>query len=99
LFRRYLKVVDSCAICGEELNHHRADDAPAYITMLIVGHLVVGGVLFCDEQWPHSSVFLVTGFWLAATVAMSLIILPRAKGAVVAQQWAMGLHGFGAGGD
>ena len=67
--------------------------------MLVVCHLVAGGVLICDEQWPHSPVFLVTGFWLAVTVAMSLIILPRAKGAVVAQQWAMGLHGFGAGED
>ena len=98
LFRSYLKVVNSCTICGEELNHHRADDAPAYLTMLIVGHLVGGGVLF---RGAVAALPLVVDalFWLTATIVMSLIILPRAKGAVVGQQWAMGMHGFGAGGD
>ncbi len=99
LFRGYLKVVTSCQICGEDLSHHRADDAPAYLTMLIVGHVVGGGVLFSEEQWPHSSLVLDALFWLTATIVMSLLILPRAKGAVVGQQWAMCLHGFGAGGD
>src|SRR5947209_17029947 len=37
IFRKYLKVADSCACCGEELHHHRADDAPPYFTILIVG--------------------------------------------------------------
>jgi uncharacterized protein (DUF983 family) len=99
LFRGYLKVVTSCKICGEDLSHQRADDAPAYLTMLIVGHVVGGGVLFSEEQWPHSSLVLDALFWLTATIVMSLLILPRAKGAVVGQQWAMCLHGFGAGGD
>jgi uncharacterized protein (DUF983 family) len=99
LFRTYLKVVNSCKICGEDLSHHRADDAPAYVTMLVVGHLVGGGVLFSEERWPDSSLFLVTGFWLTVTIVMSLLILPRAKGAIVGQQWALCMHGFGAGGD
>src|SRR5215471_19038904 len=29
LFRAYLKVVDRCAVCGEDYSHQRADDAPA----------------------------------------------------------------------
>ncbi len=99
LFRSYLKVANFCPTCGEEFSHHRADDAPAYVTMLIVGHLVAGGILFCEEEWPHSSMVLVALFWVTVTIVMSLIILPRAKGAVVGQQWAMGLHGFGPGGD
>ena len=45
MFRAYLKVVDACPVCGEDLSHQRADDAPAYMTMLIVGHFVVAGVL------------------------------------------------------
>ena len=99
LFRSYLKVVNSCRICGEDLSHHRADDAPAYLTMLIVGHLVGGGVLFSEERWPDSSLVLVTLFWLTATVVTSLLILPRAKGAIVGQQWALCMHGFGSGDD
>ena len=41
----------------------------------------------------------VAAFWLMVTVVASLIILPRAKGAVVGQQWALCMHGFGAEGD
>ena len=32
---------DHCPHCGEALYHQRADDAPAYFVILIVGHLVV----------------------------------------------------------
>jgi uncharacterized protein (DUF983 family) len=99
LFRSYLKVVNTCKVCGEDLSHHRADDAPAYVTMLIVGHLVAAGVLMSDELWPNSSLLWVAVFWLAMTVAASLLILPRAKGAIVGQQWALCMHGFGSGGD
>lgn len=35
LFRKFLKVSDTCNACGEELRHHRADDMPAYIVMSI----------------------------------------------------------------
>lgn len=45
MFWRYLKVAESCPHCGEELHHHRADDAPAYFTIVIVGHIVVSLVL------------------------------------------------------
>jgi uncharacterized protein (DUF983 family) len=95
LFRSYLKVVNTCQICGEDLSHHRADDAPAYITMLIVGHLVGGGVLMTEEWWPRTPLPPVVAFWLMVTIVASLLILPRAKGAVVGQQWALCMHGFG----
>ena len=35
IYRAYLTVNDACPKCGEELHHHRADDAPPYFTMLI----------------------------------------------------------------
>ena len=95
LFRSYLKVVNTCEICGEDLSGHRADDAPAYVTLLIVAHAVGAGILLSDEIWPHSSMLWVIAFWLAVTALASLIILPRAKGAIVGQQWALGMHGFG----
>ena len=95
LFRSYLKVVTVCQICGEDLSHQRADDAPAYVTLLIVAHGVGAGILLSEELWPHSSLLWVCAFWLIVTVVSSLIILPRAKGAVVGQQWALCMHGFG----
>jgi uncharacterized protein (DUF983 family) len=99
LFRSYLKVVNACEICGEDLSPQRADDAPAYLTLLIVAHVVGAGVLLSDEIWPNSSLVWIALFWLTVTVVASLLILPRAKGAVVGQQWAMGMHGFGSEGD
>lgn len=93
LLRRYLKVVDTCPACGEELHHHRADDAPPYFTMLIVGHVVVSLVLFVEityrpPLWVHAAL------WLPLTVALALLLLPRVKGTLVALQWALRMHGF-----
>ena len=41
MFRAFLKVADECPHCGEELHHHRADDFPAYLVIVIVGHILV----------------------------------------------------------
>ena len=82
-------------MCGEDLSHARADDAPAYLTMLVVCHVVGGGVLFSEETWPETPLLLTALFWLTVTIVASLLILPRMKGAVVGQQWALCMHGFG----
>jgi uncharacterized protein (DUF983 family) len=93
LFGRYLKVNDACPACGEALHHHRADDAPPYFTILIVGHVVVGAILpveraFAPPLWLHAVL------WLPLTLVMSLWLLPRIKGAIVGLQWAFYMHGF-----
>lgn len=93
VFRAYLKVVDRCDACGEDLSHQRADDAPAYFTMVIVGHIVVGGVLILErsvapEIWVHMVL------WLPLTVGLSLTLLPMVKGGLVGLQWALRMHGF-----
>jgi len=94
MFRAYLKVVDRCASCGEELHHHRADDAPPYFTILIVAHIIVGGVLSLEQLVaPPDWVQIV--IWLPATLLLSLALLPRVKGALVGLQWALRMHGFG----
>src|SRR5262245_55856230 len=41
LFHRFLKVIDHCEGCGEALHHQRADDFPAYLVIVIVGHTLV----------------------------------------------------------
>jgi uncharacterized protein (DUF983 family) len=94
LYGRYLKVADSCPACAEELHHHRADDAPPYFTILIVGHLVVASVMFTEEYF-HPSYWLHIAMWFPLTIGLSLWILPRVKGALVGLQWALRMHGFG----
>lgn len=95
MLRGYLKVRDNCPVCGEELHHHRADDGPAYMTILIVGHLLAPILLFTYTKWRPEPVVMAVGFTIG-TVALSLYLLPRLKGALVALQWANRMHGFGA---
>ncbi|MFD1881053.1 DUF983 domain-containing protein [Paracoccus pacificus] len=90
---RYLKVVDSCPACGEELHHQRADDGPAYLTVLFVSHLLGPAILAVFIAWRPDPVTMLLGFSFAA-VALSLLLLPRVKGAMVGLQWARRMHGF-----
>jgi uncharacterized protein (DUF983 family) len=94
LFRAYLKVADRCPACGEELHHHRADDAPPYFTILIVAHIVVGGVLVLEQAFAPAE-WMQAAIWLPLTVLLCVLILPRVKGALVGLQWALRMHGFG----
>ncbi|RBP13774.1 uncharacterized protein (DUF983 family) [Roseiarcus fermentans] len=95
LFRGYLALDTTCRVCGEDLSHARADDAPAYLTLLIVCHVAGAGILMSDDVWPGASLTATILVWLAVATATSLALLPRMKGAVVGSQWALGMHGFG----
>jgi uncharacterized protein (DUF983 family) len=93
MFKRYLKVSDHCPACAEALHHHRADDAPPYFTIIIVGHIVVGLVLAVEMAY-RPPLWLHAALWLPLTVLLALAILPPIKGALVGLQWALLMHGF-----
>ncbi len=94
LLHSYVKVNDACPSCAEPMHHHRADDMPPYATILIVGHIIIPMVLMAEQAWaPATWVHWVV--WIPLTVLMSLFLLPRIKGAVIALQWANRMHGFG----
>ena len=93
MFRAYLKVADTCDVCGENLSHHRADDFPPYIAIMIVGHVLVGLMLHMEMTWHVSpAVYLYTLVPLA--IILPLTMLPSIKGAIVGLQWAARMHGF-----
>jgi uncharacterized protein (DUF983 family) len=94
LFTGYLKVNDCCASCGEDLHHHRADDGPAYLTILIVGHLMAPLIMWAFVTFRPDPLVMSSVFALGC-IALSLFLLPRLKGVVVAIQWAKRMHGFG----
>jgi uncharacterized protein (DUF983 family) len=94
MFHAYLKVSDECPACGEELHHHRADDMPPYVTMLIAGHFVVGGLIAAQEFWPGFPDWGHMIVWPAVAALLCLWLLPIVKGALVAYQWALRMHGF-----
>ncbi|MCV2881390.1 DUF983 domain-containing protein [Actibacterium sp. XHP0104] len=93
LLRGYLKVRESCPVCHEELHHQRADDGPAYMTILVVGHLMAPLILWVFTAYRPDPLILATVFSVGC-VALSLYLLPRFKGAFVALQWAKRMHGF-----
>lgn len=93
LFASYLKSVPACARCDEELHHHRADDAPPYFTIAIVGHVIVWLVLSL-EMTMAPPLWLQFAMWLPAAVALSLLLLAPIKGAIIGLQWALRMHGF-----
>ena len=93
MLRGYLKVRDACPVCGEALGGHRADDGPAYLTILIVGHLMAPLILWAYVTYRPEPLTLATIFSVGCVVT-SLYLLPRLKGMIVAIQWAMRMHGF-----
>lgn len=96
LLRNYLKVREDCAVCGLDFRPARADDGPAYLTILIVGHLMAPILMYVFTTYRPEPMILATIFSVG-TVALSLFLLPRLKGVVIGIQWAKRMHGFGAG--
>lgn len=93
MFRAFLKVVDLCPGCGEELHHHRADDFPAYLVILIVGHVLVPLVLLAEQAYALPLAAHLA-LWIPATLLMTVGLLQPTKGSIVALQWHAGMHGF-----
>lgn len=94
LFWRFVKPVDRCEVCGEDLSHQRADDLPAYLDVVVVGHLVVGAFVMVESvttwpTWAHMAV------WTPLTLLLAILFLQPLKGAVIGLQWALYMHGFG----
>ncbi|MFG1462873.1 DUF983 domain-containing protein [Xanthobacter sp. DSM 24535] len=93
MFSSYLTVLEACPVCDEELHHHRADDAPPYAVIFVVGHIVVPLLVLVEEIFrPAVWIHLVT--FLPLTLALSLALLPVLKGALIALQWSRRMHGF-----
>ena len=93
LFKAFLKVGDSCTTCGLDYTPHRADDLPAYLVIIIVGHIVVPVVLWIETNYSPA-IWLQMSIYLPFTFISSLLLLQPVKGAVVGFQWALRMHGF-----
>lgn len=102
LFARYIRTRDVCAVCDLDLTGHRADDAPPYLTIMIVGHLAIPLAL-ASKQLFDPPLALQFAVWLPIMIVASALLLPVTKGAMVGLQWAHRMHGFeahdGAGDD
>jgi uncharacterized protein (DUF983 family) len=93
LFRAFLKVDGCCSACGQDFTAHRADDLPAYLVIVIVGHIVVPLALMIETNYSPP-VALQLAIYLPLTLVAALVLLQPVKGAVVGIQWALRMHGF-----
>jgi uncharacterized protein (DUF983 family) len=93
LYRKYLKLNESCPECGLDLSEARADDFPPYIAIFIVGHVLVGWMLHAEMSGPVNPMLYVWTM-IPAAIILPLLMLPSIKGAVVGLQWANYMHGF-----
>ncbi len=88
LFRKYLKVEETCPVCGHDNAQYPAADGPAYFTILIMGHLFVAPLVLFPFLFKLPPVW-VAAVLVPAVVIIALLILPRVKGAVIGLMWAL----------
>ena len=93
LFGRFLKVADHCEVCGEDFTPQRADDFPAYLVIVVVGHIVVPALLSVEMTYAPPA-WLQLLIWLPVTLFSALALLQPTKGAIVGLQWQTGMHDF-----
>lgn len=98
LFDGYLAVHHECPNCNEALHHQRADDGPAWATLVVTGHLLAPLMLLMWDLWQPSPIVMASTLSVFL-VAVSLFLLPRFKGAFIGLQWSRRMHGFGAEAD
>lgn len=93
LFRAFLKPVAQCGRCGQDWSHQRADDFPAYAALFITGHLVAPLALHLARDGRVSTA-MAAAIILPVTAALAIGLLQPCKGAIIALQWRMAMHGF-----
>ncbi len=86
MFCGYLSVSPACRRCGLAFEAIRSDDIAPYFTVLIVGHLIVP-LLLIVEQRAAPPVELMLAIFLPLTLALTLMLLPFVKGAVMGAIW------------
>lgn len=91
LFWRYLKVNGRCEVCDHDLARYPADDGPAYLTILLVGHLIVAPLLFFPIIWRSNPAYSLPLILIPLAV-FTLVLLPRIKGGWIGMMYALGVR-------
>jgi uncharacterized protein (DUF983 family) len=93
LFTSYLRPIDSCHLCSQDWTPQQADDFPAYVAIILTGHIMAPIIIALVSRsmlpmWANVAVIISL-----ALILLGAILQP-AKGAIIAFQWWMGMHGF-----
>lgn len=90
LFRGFLKVRETCEVCGHDNSAYPSDDAPPYLTLVLVGHVILPLVFWSDRAW-EPAMWVQFAIWLPLLAAITVATLPFMKGAVIGFAWATGV--------
>jgi uncharacterized protein (DUF983 family) len=90
LFSRFLKVSEHCDACGADNTIYPSDDAPPYLTLVLVGHVFIPLIFCMDRAWTPA-LWIMFALWLPLIAAVTIAALPAMKGAVVGFAWATGV--------
>ena len=93
LFHRFLKPVATCPRCRQDWTHQQADDFPAYVSILLTGH-IMAPIIIALIQNTALSLAALAAIILSSMLALMIGFLQPAKGAIIALQWWFGMHGF-----
>lgn len=93
LFARYLKPADRCSMCSQDWTPQQADDFPAYLSILVTGHLLAP-VIIALVNHVDVPTWLLMALVLTLAAGTMIALLQPAKGAIIAMQWWLGMHGF-----
>ena len=95
LFARGLRTVSHCPSCGQDWSAQRADDFPAYLVILVLGHVLVPLMVMANGWWDWP-LGLQMALWPALAGGLAVALIRPAKGAVIGAQWALRMGGFAA---
>jgi len=86
LFHGYIRQVETCSHCAENLGQYRADDGPSWLSVLLTGPIAmpVTFVLLARTGLPA---WLTTGLAMMFAIFIVLTLLPRMKGLFIALLW------------
>ncbi len=88
LLKSYFALCERCAGCGMALGDLRADDGPAWATILLTGHVMAPLLLIASRA--NAPDWVLYGMLPASALLLALFLLPRAKGAFAALTWTFG---------
>jgi uncharacterized protein (DUF983 family) len=90
LFSGFLKVSEHCEVCGLDNTIYPSDDAPPYLTLLLVGHLMIPIMFWLDRAW-EPAMWVQFAIWLPLITVITIAALPYMKGSVIGFAWATGV--------
>ncbi len=82
----YVKQLPACPACGEDFTHISADDAPPWLTIVVVGHIMLSVVLWIETNYRFPVEYEVPVL-VALGAALTFWLLPVCKGVVIAIMW------------